>query len=415
MMKELPSILIITITGSTLLILFLAGCSSEMDNRNEQNQADPVRVTKSNSSMRVTAGDHNLKVTPFAIEWEDAIPSCMESNGLVVPAQAEQTEDGRTLLWILTEVPAGVRRVYVPSQQTNCSSSTFRWEKVGSERSRLQIDGLPAIEYVHPVFDPDRAEETMKPYHHVYAPDGSQLITKGGTDGLYPHHRGIFYGYRNIHVQEDTVNTWASGNDLESTQHVRFLNEWTGPVFGGHEVAIDWRDGDGMVFADERRKVRVYRRPDGEMLIDVESVLSTRVGPVELGGDLQHAGLQFRAAQYVADHPEYSRYLRPEQWSDIPSDEEYNDTEQRLDDPWNAFRFVVEGDPYTVGYFSHPQNPSGGQMSERLYGRFGEFSPGVIIDEGEPLHLHYRFLIVRGHEIGRERMEGEYAAYTAIP
>ncbi|MDX1639949.1 MAG: DUF6807 family protein, partial [Balneolaceae bacterium] len=277
---------------------------------------------------------------------------------------------------------------------------------------------LPAVEYVYPDFNIKKAEETMRPFHHIYDPDGSQLITKG-PGGRYSHHRGIFYGYRNIRFNGKDVSSWANfgeePDNLESTQHTRFLREWTGPVFGGHEVAIDWRDQEGNVFARETRTVRVYPRLDGELMIDVESVLSSLVGPIELGGDLQHAGLQFRAAQFVADHPQYSRYIRPEEWSDYPADEELNDTENRLDEPWNAFSFVVNGKRYTVGYFSHPRNPAGGQMSERLYGRFGEFIPGVVIDEGKPLHLRYRFLVGGGDEIDRERMEREYRAYTLTP
>lgn len=339
----------------------------------------------------------------------------MESDGQVVPVQSRSDGD-RTQLWLPADVPAGESRTYEPSSQTNCGTSDFEWQEVDSDRSRLLVDGQPAVEYVHPEFDLSRYRETMKPYHHVYAPDGSQLITKGDVDGLYPHHRGIFYGYRDIRFKDDTVSTWSSdGDNLEGTQHLRILEQWAGPLFGGHQAAIDWRDSEGEVFAEEVRTLRLYPRSDGTMVIDVESRLSSNVGPVTLDGDLQHAGLQFRAAQYVADHTEQSRYLRPQQWSDHPADEELNDTEERLDEPWNAFQFVVEDQSYTVGYLSHPDNPPGGQMSERLYGRFGEFIPGVVIDEDEPLRLQYRFVIAEGHDIDRQQMEAEYAAYAASP
>jgi hypothetical protein len=51
-------------------------------------------------------------------------------------------------------------------------------------------------------------------------------------------------------------------------------------------------------------------------------------------------------------------------------------------------------------------------MSERLYGRFGEFIPGIVLHEDETLTLRYRLLITSGHEIDRERMEQEYALYS---
>lgn len=393
----------------------LVGCGGNDEEQRQTGDAGPVTVTTQDQAITITSDTYDLSGMPVAAQWEGAIPSCMESEGQVVPVQS-QTAGERTLLWIPADVPAGEQRTYEPSGQANCDSSDFEWQETDSDRSRLLVDGRPAVEYVHPEFDPGRYKETMKPYHHVYAPDGSRLITKGDIDGLYPHHRGIFYGYRDIRFKDDTVSTWSSdGDDLEGTQHVRFMEEFTGPLFGGHQVAIDWRDGEGEVFAEEVRTLRLYPRADGTMVIDVESRLSSKVGPVTLDGDLQHAGLQFRAAQYVADHPEQSRYLRPQQWSDRPAGEEFNDTEERLDEPWNAFQFVVEDQLYTVGYLSHPNNPPGGQMSERLYGRFGEFIPGVMIDEGEPLHLQYRFVIADGHDIDRRRMEAEYAAYAASP
>lgn len=408
-------------TGAASLwcaVFILAGCGGGDEPNQSGNSpadTDPVSVTAGDNRITISSDTYDLTGIPVAAQWEGEVPSCMESEGLVVPVQP-QTDGEETLLWLPADVPAGEERTYVSSDQTTCGSSGFEWQEVAPDRSRLLVDGRPALEYVHPEFDLSRYEETMKPYHHVYAPDGSQLITKGDVDGLYPHHRGIFYGYRDIQLEGDTVNTWANdGDDLEGTQHVRFMEEWNGPLFGGHQVTIDWRDGDGNVFAEEVRTFRLYPRGDGTMVIDVESRLSTTGEPVALGGDLQHAGLQFRAAQYVADHTEQSRYLRPQQWSDHPAGEELNDTEERLDDPWNAFQFMVEDQSYTVGYLSHPGNPAGGQMSERLYGRFGEFIPGLVIDEGEPLHLQYRFVVAEGHDIDRSRMEAEYAAYAASP
>jgi len=73
---------------------------------------------------------------------------------------------------------------------------------------------------------------------------------------------------------------------------------------------------------------------------------------------------------------------------------------------------MIEGAPYTVGYFSHPQNTEGGQMSERLYGRFGEYIPNITLDRGESHILKYRLIIADGHRLGRNRMEQEYSAYA---
>lgn len=405
-----------------VILLFLnfaiEGCGSKAAQKSIQNPTDRASVVKKvNRSLTINGGPQGMHDVPVAVEWDGTVPACLESDDVVKPVQAEKTRDGN-FLWIMADVAANESQEFTPSQKTNCTNSAFLWEKIDENRSRLLIDKKPVIEYVYPDFDIKRADQTMRPFHHVYAPDGSQLITKG-VGGKYSHHRGIFYGYRNMRYDDRDVSTWANfgeePNNFESTEHVSFLQEWTGPVFGGHKVAVEWRNEDGEEIADEKRTIRVYRRSESELLIDVESVLSSRVGKIVLDGDLQHAGLQFRASQYVADHPEYSRYFRPKEWSDYPADEELNFTEKRLDEPWNAFQFVVEGKPYTVGYFSHPGNPPGGQMSERLYGRFGEFIPGVIIDEDNPLRLQYRFLVISGHEVDRRRLEKEYKVFTLSP
>ncbi len=402
----------ISLTSVSLICfsIILFGCDIRAGVGNQIEEG--IVVTRDNNTITVTAGKNGLNGTPVAIEWDGEVPACLDSNGELVAAQQGETADGRNLIWILADISAGDSREYVASEQTDCLSKTFDWQKAGPDRSRLLIDDMPVVEYVHPVFDSNRIDETMKPFHHVYAPDGSQLITKG-AGGNYSHHRGIFYGYNNIRFNDKTVNTW--GGQVRSNEHSSFEAEWTGPVFGGHEVVIDWIDRDDEIFAKDIRKIQVYQLPGNEMMIDVESMLSSKVGPVELDGDHHHAGIQFRAAQYVYDNAEYSRFVRPDDWACFPEDREMNDSDWYLNSPWNIFRFVVEGEPYTVGYFSHPQNPQGGQMSERLYGRFGEFIPGMVIDEGQPLTLRYRLLIANGHEIDRERMVREYNAYSIIP
>lgn len=371
-------------------------------------------------SVEVMARDYSLKNLPVAVElssekWGEEDRICMESNGVVTPGQIELTENGEKLIWFLADVEAGASRGYRVMANGNCGSPQSRWEHHDHGRSDLLIDDIRVLQYVHvyPIYD-DSGEvaETQKPFHHVYAPVGDRLITKG-VGGLYPHHRGIFFGYDEVRVNGETYNIWVNRNG-ERSEHHEFDEEWTGPVFGGHEVTIYWKDNEGKPFIEEHRRIRAFRLSEEEILIDFESTLRSLRGRIELDGDLQHAGVQFRAAQYVADHPESSRYFRPEPWTDYPPDEELLDTEEYVDLHWNAFQFVIEDAAYTVAYISHPDNPSGGQMSERLYGRFGEFIP-YEIDEDSPLTLRYRFLIAEGHETGRNRLNALYEGYYRVP
>ena len=52
--------------------------------------------------------------------------------------------------------------------------------------------------------------------------------------------------------------------------------------------------------------------------------------------------------------------------------------EDIYDLPWNAMHFMIDEKPFTVSYLSHPSNPDNVAMSERLYGRFGEFFPMIL-------------------------------------
>ena len=76
----------------------------------------------------------------------------------------------------------------------------------------VSMDGTRKVwGYRFPVLDtstPESREATYKPYHFMYSPDGSILLTKG-PGGLYTHHRGLFYGFSKItYGNGKTCDTW---------------------------------------------------------------------------------------------------------------------------------------------------------------------------------------------------------------
>src|SRR5690625_7607550 len=98
------------------------------------------------------------------------------------------------------------------------------------------------------------------------------------------------------------------------------------------------------------------RLADNSYSMDLDSKLTALYGCVELGGDLQLAGVQFRAAQYVADNSETTRFIQLAEWSDYPDDEELDETRwENL--PLYGMHFMIDYNPYTVLYMSHPSNP----------------------------------------------------------
>ncbi len=363
--------------------------------------------------LQVEAGNHYHINTPVYVELENRefdenASICLHRGALVVPGQIENIGDSRQRIWWIVNLEPGETVSYGLTVGEECYSDEYSWEQVDSYSTRLLFNGNPVIQYEHPVFDPDDIEETKKPFHHVFEPAGDGFITKG-PGGRFSHHRGIFYGYNHIYINDERIDIWHA-RDGERSEHAEVIREFSGPVMGGHEVRILWKDHDGEPFIEERRIIRSYKQPSGETLIDFYSVLHATDGPVRLEGDRQHAGVQFRAAQYVADNSEYTTFIRPEALSHVDPREEIEGADM-YDLPWNAMNFRINEKTFTVSYMSHPSNPDNAEMSERLYGRFGEFFP-YLIDESNPLEVNYRFWISEGVAPSVEQLDIRYQGFA---
>ena len=355
--------------------------------------------------------DSNVRMPSSITLTMQNIPDrvCLQSNvsSDPVPAQIEADTNSRVRIWWFHDHPAGESVSYTVLSSDECPSGGFEWDRLDGDSIQLTYNGSPVIQYEHPVFDADDIENTKKPFHHLFDPERNMLITKG-VGGLYPHHRGIYYGYNKIVAGDQEFDVWHAHNG-ERTEHAGIIEETGGPVFGGHIVEIDWKDTEGETVLEEEREVRVTRLSDNGYMVDLDSKLTAVYEFVELGGDLQHAGVQFRAAQFVADNSETTQFIRPSDWSGFPADEELDEANwSNL--PWNAMHFTIDNNPYTVVYMSHPSNPGDSQMSERRYGRFGEFIPHQL-SQGETFQLRYRFWVVAGNAPSVEEIEEVYSHF----
>jgi len=286
----------------------------------------------------------------------------------------------------------------------------FGWEDHTGEHLNLLYDLRPAITYMYDALDessPKARDATMKVYHHVWSPDGQTQLTQGAGERLYPHHRGLFYGFNKI--------TYGDGKEAD-TWHCR-LGEWQShekelsrevDVAGArHRVAIDWHGRDGDVFAHEQRQLSVQRRKYGDAegwLIDFVSHLEPAGDfTVHLDGDPQHAGFQFRASPEVADKTaKQTYYLRTDgkgkaggtiNWE--PAKPDSPDSKKAVNRPRSAMSFVVGGKRYTALYLDHPENPKPARYSERDYGRFGSYFVADVTQD-KPLDVKYRVWVQDG-------------------
>ncbi len=278
--------------------------------------------------------------------------------------------------------------------------------------------GKPLLRYVNKPHDAKDHYLTFKPFHQVFDPaTGKALLSSGAhpntKDFLFPHHRGLFFGFNKIsYGDKQTADIWHGTKNVYST-HDKMLTTEVGPLYGRHVAAISWHGEDGKTFAEEERDVTVYNVPGGTM-IDWKTTLSTKLPKVRLDGDPQHAGFHFRATQEVSKSTaKQTYYLRP--------DGKGKDGETRNWDakkpepkavnlPWNAMSFVTDGHRYTALRINHPDNPGETRGSERDYGRFGDYFEYDLTPE-KPLKLKYRVWVQDG-EMTQEQCEALAAGFV---
>ncbi len=366
-------------------------------------------------SLQVRTGkDHRpsalVKVLIDAEAVQDSSVELVDVDGNRIPAQVStpgieyDVRGSRKLLtFVATDLPPHATVEYVVQPLASGSGPQFEWHDDQIAEAELQFDGQSVVRYMYEALDdasPQRRDETCKTYHHVFSPDGTNLLTKG-PGGLYPHHRGIFFGFNRIRYDDRQADTWHC-RDGESQTQSHSRSRIGGAVFGRDQNVILWNGRDGLPFATEIRQLACYRIGD-TTLIEFHSTLKSQGRDVTLDGDPQHAGVQFRASQQVADKTrEKTFYIRldgigmPGQfrnWSNKTEETEINRSHRNL--KWNAMCFVVNDQTYTCVYLDHPGNPKPAMFSERDYGRFGSYFKYELTAD-RPLTVRYRYWVHKG-------------------
>lgn len=371
-------------------------------------------------TFRVDAGAHDRLNTVIRVPVE--VTSTRELSAVVSdgqgnswPAQVTQAslivdgdpgrdiKPGRELVFVLPSLPQGnsLELRAAITDEGGAKFPQFHWRTNGNEFTELTFDGRPVLRYMHAPLDESTAEAraaTYKPYHHVFDPRGKILVTKG-PGGLFPHHRGLFFGFNKIRYGDGkAADTWHC-NKGEFQSHEQIVSAEAGPVLGRHVCKIDWHGQDKQVFAEEFRELTAYHTPGG-LLIEFASRLSSKVGKVKLDGDPQHAGFQFRASQEVPDKTaSQTYYLRPDGKGEPGKFRNWPEDRSHVNLPWHALSFVLGDQRYTCCSLDRPQNPKEARFSERDYGRFGSYFE-YELDAGKPLLLRYRVWLQEGEMTG---------------
>jgi hypothetical protein len=401
-------------------------------------------------SITITGGKtHQANVViRVPVEGNAGAPNAVTlPDGLHAPAQLAKpglTDDPAVkqyLVFVLPKLKAGEKVEVTPTMlnyvvapphfqfvEKKGEPLDLTFGSVGEKRKVLQYFNLPH----------DTADHyyTFKPFHHVFDPEtGKTQLTSGAykkaTDGLYPHHRGLFFGFNKItYGDKQSADIWH-GTDGVFSENDKMLSTEAGEVLGRERSAISWHGKDGKTFAAEEREVTAYATHGGT-LIDWNTVLSTKLDKVRLDGDPQHAGFHFRASMDVSakidaekalakkekrdPKPADTYYLRPDgkgKLGETRNWEAKTADKRTVDLSWDACSFLVGEKRYTVLRVNHPDNPGEKRGSERDYGRFGDYFEYDLTPD-KPLKLKYRVWVQAG-EMTVEECDKIAAAFVAPP
>lgn len=263
-------------------------------------------------------------------------------------------------------------------------------------------DGKPVLRYMFARDDstPERRHETYKVYCHVFDPAGKQVITKG-PGGKYTHHRGIFLGWNKLRADGKSYDLWHMHKNCTQT-HREILAQRVEDDRAVLSVQIDWLTGEGKVLIKEVRTFVMHTDAKAHLSLDVTSQLTAAGADLQLGGDPEHAGFQYRPHNDVAGNKS-AKYLFPRDSVDLKKD---------VDLPWAVLTYTLGDATYTVQHMNHPDNPQGAKYSAyRDYGRFGAF-PSFAIKAGQTATLKYGIRVTTGPAGAREQYNRAHQAFV---
>lgn len=320
-----------------------------------------------------------------------------------IAAQVEPAGDLMIVRWIEPSLEPQAPRTYTltvdPSTHT---TPPFRFA-AGDGYRDLLLGDRPVYRHVNK-YDPADRENTYKPFYQVYALHDDGFITKG-PGGKFPHHRGIFFGFKTPHG-----DFWhCPGGVLLQHRQYDTDAEWIGPVAARGVAVTDWVAKNGKAVLRDTQQVTAWNVHKGCVILDFEITVESLTGQtIPLGGDAHHAGFHFRAAQEVAEVPSNEKqgggtiYTRPD-----GAKHAGNDVWENC--PWLDGVFSVRGHRYGVTHMDSPTNPRPTAYSSRGYGRFGAYCATDVMP-GKPLKLHYR-LVIRDADANPMSAEQLQAAY----
>lgn len=255
-------------------------------------------------------------------------------------------------------------------------------------------------------------EGQIKPYLRVQGEEGDGL-NEWDAKQQYPHHRGIYIGWNKIasdlvgpDAKTKTFDLWHFNNGGTMTL-VKFDKLEGGKNAATIVATIEWRapvkDASGSdLLLTETRTLTVSRPAPKTTQVDAQFVLKP-ARDLSLGGDLQHAGVHFRASASVQGRAKDTAYV----WEPDLDGKGSKVTSKDL--KWVRLTFPIGERWYHATELNAPANPVD-ELSWRDYGRFGFFFKKDL-KKDEPLSIKYRFLTELAEGIEAKPTDGQRAAF----
>ena len=333
-----------------------------------------------------------------------------------IAGQVTEEADGQHWLWwVVPTVDQGIPTEWEVSfyHMDDTGSDKFLWHDDPGKHLDLMYDGRKVFRYEYEIDSQLVLGETLtgknRVFYHIYDLSGERLITNGYEEGVWSHHRGIMIGWRDVTYRDQKLSFWGM-EQLTTQQHIEFVELTAGPVLARVKSRIHWNDSTDHTIIEETRTATIYHQPAPVIAtIDFASELTAVAGDVNLAGDSEHGGVQYRAHNDIAAETPGSKkasYFFHQEGIDPREDHNL---------PWVGLSYDLDHKTYSVVEMSAEGNPQPAIWSAyRDYGRFGPYFSKNLAD-GESFKVHFRFLVRESTMPSREDIDAQYAWYTQPP
>lgn len=387
-----------------MLIFHISGCSSSGDSlqiqvdATEQMLENPIVST----TIELPAEVRHLSVNEIGVMMHSSDGSVAE-----IPGQVTEEEDGQLKLWWVIpgkDIAGEWTARFYPLEEVQ--EDKFVWQDDKGKHLDLIRNGKKVFRYEYELDDHFVPGETLtarnRVFYHIYDRSGQRFITNGYEEGVWSHHRGIMIGWRDVMHQGRKLSFWGM-EQLNTQQHIEFLELTAGPVLARVKSRIHWNDSLNQTIIEEIRTGTIFHvPPPGLVVIDFTSDLTAVAGDVVLAGDAEHGGVQYRAhSDIAAETPGSKKASYVFHRDDI-------DPKVDHDLPWVGMSYDLDQITYSVVELNGRDNPKPAIWSAyRDYGRFGPYFSKNLKD-AESFEVMFRFLIREGDMPSRAELDAHY-------